>query len=94
MYVFSIIACHVSHFTNPLLLVFCFEAGLPRPVICLKPSIHPYDGGDIYSLDLLPGSLSAVGIVFTFKVEGWLRLICSTISAFISLWEWGEGIKV
>lgn len=37
MYVFSIIACHVSHFMSPVLLVSYFEASLPRPVICLKP---------------------------------------------------------
>ena len=38
------------------------------------------DGGDIFPLDLLLGSLSAVGIVFTLKVGGQWRLIGNAVS--------------
>lgn len=57
------------------------------------------DGNKIYSLDPFPGSLSAVRIVFVFRVESWMMLVASTISAFISLWGWwgakraGRGLR-
>ena len=51
------------------------------------------DGGGIFSLDLLLGSLSAVGIVFLLKVRGLLRLIGRAISVIPLVSGIGEGIE-
>lgn len=67
------------------LLVSCLGAGLLRPVIHLQPG-----WGDVNSWDLHSGPLSAVRSVLAFKGEGWMMLVSSTISASVSLCEWGE----